>query len=95
MQYLKKHTMSHKFREVLTTHDIESILQNYIPKITNLPNVKFTNYPEIHDEYYETIDRIIISAREELKLQFYIKLKSKFKNYHHGELILKEYLMNI
>ena len=95
MQYLKKHTKSHKFREFLSTSDIESILQLYIPKITKLPNVNFTNYPEVHDQYYEIIDRIIISAREELKLQFYNKLKSKFKNSHQGELVLKEYLKNI
>jgi len=95
MQYLKKHTRSHKFREVLTTHEIESILQLYIPKITKFPNVNFKNYPEVHDQYYEIIDSIIISAREELKLQFYNKLKSKFKNSHHNELVLKEYLRNI
>jgi hypothetical protein len=95
MQYLKKHTRSHKFREVLTTHDIETILQLYIPKISKLPNVNFKNYPEIHDEYYEIIDRIIISAREELKLQFTLKIIKKFKNSYHDELVLKEYLKTI
>jgi len=84
MEYLKKHTRAHKFRNVLSNDQVESILKKYIPKLKKFPNVNFKNYPEVHDEHSENMNRIIISAREELKNEFSLILMRNFKNSHHG-----------
>jgi hypothetical protein len=95
MEYLKKHTRAHKFRSHLSGPEIESILTMYIPKLKQFPNVNFKNYPEVHDEHSEIMDRIINSAREELKMKFSLKLMKIYKNSHHGDLIIKEYLKDV
>ena len=95
MEYLKKHTRAHKFRDVLTSEQIESILKKYISKLQKFPNVNFKNYPEVHDEHSENMNRIIISAREELKNEFSKKIMKNYKNSYHGDHVLKEYLKDI
>jgi FMN-dependent NADH-azoreductase len=79
----------------MTNEEIESILKKYISKISKFPNVNFKNYPEVHDEHSEMLDSIIISAREELKLQFSNKLMKNYKNSHHGDMVIKEYLKTL
>jgi len=98
MNFLRKQTRSHKYREFLSPAEIKSILSKHVLEIHSIPKLKIDQiikYPEVDDEYNEKIMTIVANARHDLQTQFQLKLKSKFKNSHHGELCLKEYLKSI
>ena len=98
MNFLRKQTRSHKYREFMSPAEIKSILSKYVLEIHAIPKLKIDQiikYPEVDDEYNEKIMKIIANARHDLQTQFQLKLKSKFKNSHGGEFALKEYLKSI
>jgi len=95
MQYLKKHVRAHKFLDLMTWEEIESILKIHELKIKKFPEINLKDYPEVRDEYDEMINGIIISAREELKMKFLQKYKLKFKKNYNEEFHVKEFLKSI
>jgi len=92
MQYLKKHTRAHKFRELLSNDEIEKILKKYEHKI-RIPDFNFRDYPEMDDVYREMIDRVVVTARDELKKKFYNRYIAKFRG--QDGFHVKEYLKTI
>ena len=98
MNFLRKQTRSHKYREFMSPAEIRSILSKHVLEINAIPKLKIDQiikYPEVDDEYNEKIMQIVANARNDLQTQFQLKLKSKFKNSHGGEFALKEYLKSI
>jgi len=73
MQYLKKHTRSHKYRELLTPKQIQSILEKYVDELNQFPKLNYADslkYPEVEDEYEEQRLAIVMRARRDLQNKF-------------------------
>ena len=75
--FLKKHTRSHRFLKVLTQPEINAILDNYVPRLRSLQIFNVREFPEVQDEYYEKMDKIVEEAHESLKDQLRTKIKNK------------------
>ena len=89
MQHLKKHTRSHKYRELLSPSQIQSILEKYVREIDSFPKLNdldSNKYPEVEDMYNEQRFAIVLKARADLQREF--RLKAKKMN----QFALNEYL---
>ena len=75
MEFLKKHTRSHKYLCCLTPIEIRDVLEPYVSKLRISIDVKMIRvYPELEDERVELNARVIERARKDLQ----IVMKKKF-----------------
>lgn len=76
--FLKKHARTHKYRELLTSKEIDAIVARHVPRLKSIQIFNFgpkTKWPEVTDEYYEEIDRIVSDLRSELQKEFMKKIR--------------------
>lgn len=73
--FLKKHTRSHRFLTLLSQPEINAILDKYVPRLRSIQIFNIKEFPEVQDEYYENMDKIVEEARESLKEQLRYKIK--------------------
>lgn len=78
--FLKKHTRSHRFLTLLSQPEINAILDKYVPRLRSIQIFNVKDFPEVQDEYYENMDKIVEEARESLKEQLRYKIKKNVKN---------------
>jgi len=75
MEFLKKHTRSHKYLCCLTPIEIRDVLKPHVSKLRISIDVKMIRvYPELEDERVELNARVIERARRDLQLV----MKKKF-----------------
>lgn len=82
--FLKKHTRSHRFLTLLSQPEINAILDKYVPRLRSIQIFNVKEFPEVQDEYYENMYKIVEEARESLKN----KLRSKIKKYISDPVLL-------
>ena len=75
--FLKKHTRSRRFLKVLTQPEINAILDSYVPRLRSIQIFNVREFPEVQDEYYEKMDKIVEEAHESLKDKLRTKIKNK------------------
>jgi hypothetical protein len=73
--FLKKHTRSHRFLTLLSQPEINAILDKYVPRLRSIQIFNLKEFPEVQDEYYENMDKIVEEARESLKDKLRTKIK--------------------
>jgi predicted HicB family RNase H-like nuclease len=73
--FLKKHTRSHRFLTLLSQPEINAILDKYVPRLRSIQIFNVKEFPEVQDEYYENMDKIVEEARESLKDKLRTKIK--------------------
>jgi len=73
--FLKKHTRSHRFLTLLSQPEINAILDKYVPRLRSIQIFNVKNFPEVQDEYYENMEKIVEEARESLKDKLRTKIK--------------------
>jgi hypothetical protein len=73
--FLKLRTRSHKYRALLSQPEINAVLDKFVPKLRSVQILNVKKFPEVQDECYEEMDRIVEEAREALKEQLRIKIK--------------------
>ena len=78
--FLKKHTRSHRFLTLLSQPEINAILDKYVPRLRSIQIFNVKEFPEVQDEYYENMDRIVEEARESLKEKLRCKIKKNVKD---------------
>jgi hypothetical protein len=78
--FLKKHTRSHRFLTLLSQTEINAILDKYVPRLRSIQIFNVKKFPEVQDEYYENMDKIVDEARESLKEQLRSKIKKNVKD---------------
>jgi hypothetical protein len=75
--FLKKQTRSHRFLTALGQSEINAVLNRYVPRLRSVQIFNVNEYPEVQDEYYEKMDKIVQEARESLKDKVKIKMLNK------------------
>ena len=78
--FLKKHTRSHRFLTLLSQPEINAILDKYVPRLRSIQIFNVKEFPEVQDEYYENMDKIVEEARESLKDKLRTKIKKNIKD---------------
>ena len=78
--FLKKHTRSHRFLILLSQPEINAILDKYVPRLRSIQIFNVKEFPEVQDEYYENMDKIVEEARESLKDKLRTKIKKNIKD---------------
>ena len=73
--FLKKHTRSHRFLTLLSQPEINAILDKYVPRLRSIQIFNVKEFPEVQDEYYENMEKIVEEARESLKDKLRTKIK--------------------
>lgn len=75
MEFLKKHTKSHKYLCCLTPIEIRTVLEPHVSNLRTSIDVKFIRvYPELEDERVELNTHVIKRARQDLEYA----MKKKF-----------------
>jgi hypothetical protein len=93
---LKKRSRAHKYREKLTTTEIDAIISRYVPRLQSIQILNFgtkTEWPEVTDAYFEAEARIVSDVRAELQREFMKKIK--LPEGSTSRLALNHYLHNI
>ena len=78
MTFLKKHARVHKYRELLTPKEIDSIVSKHVPRLKSIQIFNFgpkTEWPEVTDAYMEKRDQIVSDLRSELQYEFIKKIR--------------------
>jgi len=78
--FLKKQTRSHRFLYLLEQSEINAILDKYVPQLRSIQILNIKEYPEVQDEYYEKMDKIVEEARKHLKGEIRKKIEKKIKD---------------
>jgi len=77
-RFLKKHARAHKYRELLTSREIDAIVARHVPRLRSIQVFNFgpkTEWPEVTDEYHEKRDEIVSDLRSELQKEFMKKIR--------------------
>lgn len=75
--FLKKQARAHKYRDKLTTVEIDAIVARHVPRLRSIQVLNFgskTKWPEVTDEYHEEESRIVSALREDLQNEFRKKI---------------------
>ena len=76
LQFLKKQTKAHKYRNNLSTNEINTILERHVPRLKSIQIFTTPLAPtEVYDEYLELRSRIVERARADLQNEFKKKIK--------------------
>lgn len=76
--FLKKQARVHKYRNQLTSAEIDAIVARHARRLRSIQVLNFgskTNWPEVTDEYYEEEYRIISDLRADLQKEFMKKIR--------------------
>lgn len=75
---LKKRARAHKYRNNLSTAEIDVIIARHVPRLKSIQIFNFgpkTKWPEVTDEYYEQEERIVQEVKEDLQKEFRKKVR--------------------
>jgi hypothetical protein len=75
--FLKKQTRSHRFLSALSQSEINAVLNRYVPRLRSVQIFNVKEHPEVQDEYYEKMDKIVEEARESLKDKVKFKMQKR------------------
>jgi hypothetical protein len=76
--FLKKQARVHKYRDKLSTSEIDVIVARHVPRLKSIQVLNFgpkTEWPEVTDEYHEQESKIISDLRSELQSEFRKKIR--------------------
>jgi len=91
--FLKKHTRSHRFLKLLSQPEINAILDSYVPRLRSIQIFNVREFPEVQDEYYEKMDKIVEEAHESLKDKLRTKIKNKMP--HQSPIVISSVVSHI
>ena len=91
--FLKKHTRSHRFLKLLSPPEINAILDSYVPRLRSIQIFNVREFPEVQDEYYEKMDKIVEEAHESLKDKLRTKIKNKMP--HQSPIVISSVVSHI
>ena len=94
--FLKKKARVHKYRELLTPHEIDAIVSRHVPRLKSIQIFNFgqkTEWPEVTDEYEEEESRIISDLRSDLQIEF--KKKIRLPKGSDSHIALEHYLRDV
>jgi len=75
---LKKRARAHKYRNNLSSAEIDAIIARHVPRLKSIQIYNFglkTEWPEVTDEYYEQEERIVQEVKEDLQKEFRKKVR--------------------
>jgi len=76
--FLKKKARAHKYRDRLTSAEIDVIIARHVPRLRSIQVFNFgpkTMWPEVTDEYHEEESKIISDLKADLQKEFMKKIK--------------------
>ena len=77
---LKKRARAHKYRNNLSTAEIDAIIARHVPRLKSIQIFNFgpktdRMWPEVTDEYHEQEERIVQEVKEDLQKEFRKKVR--------------------
>jgi hypothetical protein len=97
-KFLKKSARVHKYRGLLSSKEIDTIVARHVPRLHSIQIFNFGSktdrrWPEVTDEYHEQRDGVVANLRAELQKEFIKKIRLPRGSDSHNA--LNHYLQSI